>query len=130
MSQTIHGLRRDIDVEYEQVVHYSNWTVYAGIKLTIKGDVEYKNKSSDFDTLWLLQKKKTTAGVDKKPNPSLNLHEQIIIFLVTKQGQKESEDKYLSGINSHLENMNMARGTHILCSPKSIGKELRQCTTV
>ena len=40
------------------------------LRSTIKGDAEYKTKSSDFDTLWLLQKiKKTTAGVNMKDNP-------------------------------------------------------------
>ena len=57
------------------------------LRLTIKGDAEYKKKLSDFDTLWLLQKiKKTTVGVDKRANPYLTLHEKMIIFLTTNQG--------------------------------------------
>ena len=60
---------------------------------TIKGDAEYENKPSGFDTLWLLQKiKKTTSGVDMKANPDLTLHEKMIIFLTTKQGQMEFND--------------------------------------
>ena len=56
---------------------------------TIKGDTEYEKKSSDFDTLWLLQKKKnTTAGMRMKVNPGLTLHEKMIIFLTKNQCQK------------------------------------------
>ena len=100
------------------------------LRPTIKGDAKYENKSSDFDTLWLLQKiKKTNAGVDIKSNPALTLHEKIIILLTTNQGQTESNDDYLSKFTSRLENMNLDGGAHVLCSPKIIGKELSQCTT-
>ena len=64
-----------------------------------------------------------------KANPNLNLHEKMIIFLTKKQGQTESDDNYLSRFNSRLENMNVSGGSHVLCSPKIIGKELSQCTT-
>ena len=44
--------------------------------LTIKGDAEYGKKSSNFDTLSLLENiKKTTASVYTKANPALTLHE-------------------------------------------------------
>ena len=50
------------------------------LRSTIKGDTEYEKKSSDVDTLWLLQKiKKTTAGVSMKENPDLNVHQQMTI---------------------------------------------------
>ena len=82
----------------------------------IKVEAEYKKKSSDFDTLWLLQKvNKTTAGVDMKANTDLRLHEIMIIFLNTKQGQTESNDDYLSRFNSRLENMNPDGGAHVSC---------------
>ena len=55
------------------------------LRSKIKGDAEYENKSSDFDTLSLLQKiKKLSTGVDIKTNRDLTLHEQIIILLTTK----------------------------------------------
>ena len=49
-------------------------------------------------------------------NPDLSFHEQMIIFLTTKQGNTESDDDYLSRFNSRLENMNMDGGAHVLCS--------------
>ena len=55
------------------------------LKSTIKGDAEYRGKSSDFDTLWLFKKfKNTTAGVDIKSNPTLTLHEQMLIIMTTR----------------------------------------------
>ena len=69
-----------------------------GVK--IKHDSEYRIKSSDFDTLWLLKKiKKTTAGVDMKANPALTLHEQMLISMTTRQSQSESDDNYLNKFN-------------------------------
>ena len=71
----------------------------------------------------------TTAGVYMKANPYFNFHEQMIILLNNKQGQTESDDYYLSRVNSRLENMNLAGGAHVLCSSQIIGKYLSQCTT-
>ena len=52
------------------------------LRSTIEGGAEYEKKSSDFDTLWLLQKiNNTTTGVDMKENLDLNLHKQMFIFL-------------------------------------------------
>ena len=74
------------------------------LRSTIKGDAEYGRKSTNFDTLWLLGEiKKTTAGVDTKANPVLTLHEQMLIFMTTRQGQSESDDDYLRKFNSRLE---------------------------
>ena len=100
------------------------------LKSTIKGDAEYEKKSSVFYTLWLLQKtNKATAGVGMKKNPDLTLYEEMIILLTKNQGHMESDDEYLSRFNSCLENMNLAVGAHVFCSPKIIGKELSQCIT-
>ena len=62
-------------------------------------------------------KKRTTAGAYMKANTDLTLHEQMIIFLTTNQGQTESNDEYFSRFNSRLENMNLDGGAHVLCSP-------------
>ena len=88
-----------------------------------------RKKSSDFDTLWLLEKiKKTTAGVDTKANPALTLHEQMLIFMTTRQGQSESDDDYLRKFNSRLKNMILAGGIHVLWSPQILGKDMISCT--
>ena len=89
------------------------------LRSTIKHDVEYGIKSSDLDTLWVLKNiKKTTTGVDMKANPELTLHEQMLILMTTRQGQSELDNDYLIKSNSRLENMILAGGGHILCSPQ------------
>ena len=74
--------------------------------------------------------KKTTAGLDMKANPALTLHEQMLIFMTTRQCQSESDDDYLNKFNSILENMILAGGGHILCSTQILGKDMASCTTM
>ena len=74
--------------------------------------------------------KKTTAGVDMKANPALTLHEKMLIFMTTIQDQSESDDDYLNKFNSRPENMIIAGGGHILCSPQILGNYMASCTTV
>ena len=71
---------------------------------------------------------KTTAGVDTKANPAVKLHEEMLIFMTSRQGQSESDDDYLNKFNSRLENMILAGGGHILCSPQILGKDMVSCT--
>ena len=87
------------------------------LRSKIKGDAEYREKSFNFDTLWLFKKiKKTTGGVDTKANPALTLHEQMLIFKTKRQVQSELDDNYLEKFNSRLKDMILAGGGHILCS--------------
>ena len=91
---------------------------------TMRGDQDYDSKSRQFDTLWLLNKtKKVTAGVDTKANPALSLHEQLITFFTTRQGQSESDDDYLNRFNARLQNLELAGGKHMMYSPELIGIE-------
>ena len=50
--------------------------------------------------------------------------------MTTRQGQSETGDNYLNKFNSRLENMILARGGHILCSPQIFGKDMVSCTTM
>ena len=50
--------------------------------------------------------------------------------MTTRQGQSESDDDYLNKFNSILENMILAGGGHILCSPQIIGKDMVSCTPI
>ena len=64
-----------------------------------------------------------------KANTALTLHEQVLIFMTTRQGQSDSHNNYLNKFNSRLENMILAGGGHILCSPQILGKDMASCTT-
>ena len=66
--------------------------------------------------------------MDTKANPALTIHEQMLIFVTMRQGQSESDDDYLKFFNSRLENMILAGGGHVLCSPQILGKDMVSCT--
>ena len=52
----------------------------------------------------------------------------MLIFMTTRQVQLESDDDHLKKFNSRLENMILAGGRHILCSPHIFGKYMVSCT--
>ena len=100
------GVKKYID--REEVLTENSNTFYGRVigqympplRSIIKGDAGYGKKTSDFDTLWLkIYIKKTTAGVDTKANPTLTLHEKMLIFMTTREGQSESDDNYLKFFN-------------------------------
>ena len=62
--------------------------------------------------------------MDTTANPVLTLHEQMLIFMTTRQGQLELDDDYLNKFYSRLKNMILAGGGHILCSPQILGKDM------
>ena len=66
--------------------------------------------------------------MDTKTNPALTLHEKMLIYMTTRQGQLDLDDDYLRKFNSRLENMILAGGVHILCSPQILGKDMISCT--
>ena len=68
--------------------------------------------------------------MDRKANPALTLHEQMLIFMTTRQGQSESDDNYLNKFNSRLENMILSGGGHIFCNPQILGKDMISCTPI
>ena len=65
-----------------------------------------------------------------KANPALTIHEQMLIFMTTRQGQSESDDDYPNKFNPRLENIILDGGGHILCSPQILGKDMAACATV
>jgi len=61
----------------------------------IRGNKDYERNSKTFNALWLLKIiKKITAGMDTKANPILTFPEQLITFMMTRQGMTESDDEY------------------------------------
>ena len=54
----------------------------------------------------------------------------MLILMTTRKGQSETDDEYLNKFNSRLENMILAGGGHILCSPQIPGKDMVSCTTM
>jgi len=95
------------------------------LQSTIKADNDYDVKSKNFDSLWLLKIiKKIMAGIDTKANLVLTLHEQLLVFFTTKQGQNELDDNYLNHFDSHLKNLELAGREHLFCSSQILRKDL------
>jgi len=91
---------------------------------TLKSDAEYKEKSADHDTLWVLKKLKVlTAEVDQEANPAYTLHKQTLFFFNTRQGQGESDDDYLVCFNAHVRVLEMSGGENMFISEKILGKK-------
>ena len=89
----------------------------------IEGDSGYISKSKVFGVIWLLKKaKKITAGVDTKANPALTLHEHMMAFFTMRQEWTEADDENRSRFNSRPQNMEMAGGENLLCSPQLMEK--------
>ena len=87
-------------------------------------------KSHPTSTLCGFWKKKKNAAVDTKSNPAPTLHDLMLVLMTTRQGQSELDNDYLSKFNSRLENMVLAGGVHMLCSPQILGKDMISCTTM
>ena len=101
------------------------------LRSTLKGDDEYNNKSESFDALWLMKKLQTvTAGMDLKANLALTLHEQLIIFFMTCQGQTESDNDYLVRFNARFKSLKNAGGAHLFCSPTLLRKKISEADDV
>jgi len=101
------------------------------LRSTLKSDPDYKNKSSTYDSLWLLQKLRVlTAGVDTAANPSFSLNEQILFFFNTRQGQNESDDDYLMRFNSRTHVLEMSGRDHMFLSEKVLGKAINTASDI
>jgi len=95
------------------------------LRSSLKAELFYKIKSESSDSLWLLNSlKSASSGMDFKANKALTLHEQLLTFLTTRQGQNKSDDDYLMHFNSRYRNLEMAGGAHVMCSPTLLGKEV------
>jgi len=62
--------------------------------------------------------------VDLKINSALTLHKQILLFFTMRQGQIESEDKYLTRFNARVKSLEMLGGEHIFVLHKNSTRRL------
>ena len=83
------------------------------------------SKYKAFNIIWLLNKvKKITAGVDKKANPELTLHEYTMDLFTMRQGHTDAYEECLNRFKSRLQNMEMAGGKNLLYSPQLTKQKL------
>ena len=89
----------------------------SALQAVIKGNEEFKLKSSSHDLLWLLKDiKKIVSGVDVKANAHQTMFEALIALVNTRQQQSESNDHYMERFKSNVNTLEMAKGGHIFCS--------------
>jgi len=50
------------------------------------------------------------ASVDTKANTALTLHEQLVTFSTTRQGQNKTDDENFTRFNSRFQNLGLAGG--------------------
>ena len=63
---------------------------------------DYGPKSEEIAVIWLLGAfQEVTSGVDSKIDVIFIEHEALLIFITMRQGQSESNDKYLKRFRSN-----------------------------
>lgn len=91
----------------------------------IRGNKDFESNSKAFNALWFLKMiKKITVGMDTKANPYLMFHDQLITFMMTRQGMTKSHDEYLNQFNAHYKNMEISGGENSDISPQLLNEEI------
>ena len=81
----------------------------------------YKNKSDDFDVLWLFgELKKAISSINAKVNSRLTTHEAVAVLYKMNQGQHEANDHYLERFKAAVLTVEMEKGRHIFASPELV----------
>ena len=87
----------------------------------VKGDDDFVFKDTVFDCIWLLQKcKLISAGVDGKANKHYNFVLALSSLCSLQQGITESNDSFRKRVDASALTLDLAGGSHVLCSPDLI----------
>jgi hypothetical protein len=82
---------------------------------------DFESKNDDKDIAWLLTElKRETAGIDAMGNKHVNYIKALRATLNLRQGNDESDEKYLKRMNASVEVLKLAGGGHVLASPDLI----------
>ena len=96
----------------------------SALQAVVKGNEEFKVKSSSHDLLWLLRElKKIVSGVDVKANAHQTMYEVLTALLNMRQQQNESNDHYMERFKSNVNTLEMAKGGHIFCSHELVSTD-------
>ena len=61
--------------------------------------------------------KKATAGIDNKSYPEMTILDAIGQLFETKQGENESNDRFLERFKSSVNTLELAQGKYVFCPP-------------
>ena len=85
------------------------------LQAIIKGDNDYDSKHKRRDVIWLFdQIKITTAGIDNKSNKYKNLLASLMTLFTMRQGETESNDKFLTRFKSNVQTVELSGGNDFL----------------
>jgi hypothetical protein len=124
---TIHEKRIGIYVQREMDLLTNMQAVYSlvwgqcsdALQAKIKGEEDYKTKSKEYNTIWLLETlKRVTAGIDDEVNPTYNYHGTLRALMTMTQGASETNDEWQQRVEHAASNLQMAKGKHVLASPE------------
>ena len=83
----------------------------------LKADEEYKDKSSDFDCAWILEKVKLIVlRLVNRSNLRVSLCDAIANHMLIKRQSYEKNDGCLIRFKSMVETLKISYGKHVLVS--------------
>ena len=95
----------------------------SSLQAVLKGNGDFELKHKKRDVLWLFgQIKIVTAGIDTKSNRYKNLQTALMHLLTMRQGEIESNDKFLTRFKSNVQTVELAGGRQYLVPIKWIGE--------
>ena len=94
----------------------------SSLQAVIKGDDNFDIRHRRRDVVWLLTQIKTvSAGIDNKSNRYKNLYGALLQLLTMRQGENESNDKYLTRFKSNIQTTELAGGKDFLSPTTWLG---------
>ena len=93
-----------------------------GLQSILKMDVEYEEKSKEFDGIWLLRAvKKILAGVSNFKNAAVLVREKMMKLLTTKQYPDETIYQYMTRFKTNHSALEQVAGANILVYEQLMG---------
>ena len=88
----------------------------SALQSNIKAITEFSEKHDILDTIWLIRElKKATSGIDNKSYPEMNILDAIGQLFETKQGENESNDRFLERFKSSINTLELSQGKYVFC---------------
>ena len=86
------------------------------LQSNVKSEDEFEDAYDDLDTLWLVKAvKRAVPGIDSKSDPRLTLHKALSELYHLRQGETESDDRFLERFKSTVTTVELAQGASVFC---------------
>ena len=93
------------------------WTQCSSqLQSTIKGLTAFSDMYDDLNIVWLVTEvNKSKSGIDSKLDPRLTFHRALAELYRLKQGETESNDRFLERFQSAVNTVELTEGKRIFC---------------